>query len=392
MCLYLSGWAYKHLEFPLLDKPLEGFHRILKIPKKYYFPIYKAFDDIANVVGYTLYDKLWLSIEQNRSSKNETEQMAILNKQQFMEDTSDCTVHGANFTSWAEYKTWAHKQLKLNVASMMPAVKENGYTQTNCRVGRWLKWATNPYNWMNLGYDIDSGVIMANMHHEYTDIIRMAFFAFHRSHMTLIRSFGMSAWNLMLTFINLILLRMGLVYLRSTPGKVFALIDNRKKHRARIEQAKQEREEHKKANKLVAVEEYLQKHPECRDKYEKMQNLSEEEKTEVISKLRKRLLLNNDNSDYIYESNYFDLAHARTPAQSKQVSELMDHNTHHFRKSKIPTKHNGGAPFMVQFERYQDYIVTAIIYFYVIPWTSDWFFQLNGMYRGRDMINSEWNK
>merc|ERR1712173_209104 len=390
--VHLTGWAYKHLEFPLLDKPNKFFHEILRVPKKFYFPIYKLFDDIANLMAYTLYDKLWMSIQENRSSKTESEQMAILNKQQFLEDTSDCSIHGANFTSWSEYKIWAHKQLKLHTTMYMPAVRANGFTQANCRITRWLQWATIPNNWVNLGYDIDSGVIMANMHHEFQHIAREAWGVFKRTYQSTIRSVGLTAWSLCITFINLLLLRMGLIYLRSTPGKIFALIDNRKKHRARIEKAKQEREEHKIINKQEAVEEYLGRHPECRDKYEKMQHLSDDQKSDVISRLRKRLLLTNDNSDYIYESNYFDLAHARTPAASKQVSELMDHNSHHFRKSKIPTKHNGGAPFRVQFERYQDYIITAIIYFYVIPWTAEWFYMLNGVYRGRDYINSEWHK
>jgi len=130
--VHLTGWAYKHLEFPLMDKPKEFFHRILRIPKKYYFPTFKAFDDIANTIGYTLYDKLWMSIQENRSKYNETQQMAILNKQQFLEDTSDCEIHGANFTSWAEYKIWAHKQLKLQILAMQPAVHANGFTQVNC--------------------------------------------------------------------------------------------------------------------------------------------------------------------------------------------------------------------------------------------------------------------
>merc|ERR1712167_164447 len=94
--VHLTGWSYKMLEFPIM-KPLDGFHNIVKQSKKYWLQNYNAFKKIYNMVGYTYYDTLWMSL---KSTKTEEEQMIWLNKQPFLQDTPDCQEHGGNFSSW----------------------------------------------------------------------------------------------------------------------------------------------------------------------------------------------------------------------------------------------------------------------------------------------------
>ena len=126
-----------------------------------------------------------------------------------------------------------------------------------------------------------------------------------------------------------------------------------------------------------------------------MRNLGDDDRQDIIEKLRTRLILNDDNSDYIYESNYFELALTRTPAGASGSSnlpgdkkgELTEHNQHHFRKSKIPTKHNGGAPFRMKFERLQDISIFVGLYIFVLPLFAEFFAKFNGLHRGKDAID-----
>ena len=115
----LTGWAYKMLEFPLLNKPDKYFHNIVKISKKFWARNFSAFRTIYNLVGYTYYDTLWNSFE---STMTEAEQMAWLNKQEFLRDTPDCKVHSATFTSWMDYRHWVTKQMKIQAVSYQPKI------------------------------------------------------------------------------------------------------------------------------------------------------------------------------------------------------------------------------------------------------------------------------
>jgi hypothetical protein len=382
----LTGWAYKQLEFPLIYKPEKLFHNVVKVSKKYWIRNYDAFKTIYNMVGYTFYDQLWLDLEQG-STKTEAEQMAWLNKQPFNQDTRDCTVHAANFTTWLSYKQWATKQLKLQAVSFQPRIEEIGFTQSNCRYTRWMAFMSNPRNYQLMGYSIDAGVIMANAHIQFHWYLREVSYKMTEQAIMQVMSVGLIAWEVFMMIVNLALLRMGLVYLRSTPGKIFAMMDGREKHRANIERAIKEREKSRTTNKELAVDEYIRKNPEKQAKLDMVRNLDEEGKKEIIEKLWSRLLLNDDNSDYIYESNYFELALTRTPGNSKANTELTEHNHHHFRKSKIPTKHNGGAPYRMKFERLQDISIFLGLYLFVLPLVAEFFAKFNGLHRGKDIVD-----
>jgi hypothetical protein len=237
----LTGWAYKQLEFPLIYKPEKLFHNVVKVSKKYWIRNYDAFKTIYNMVGYTFYDQLWLDLEQG-STKTEAEQMAWLNKQPFNQDTRDCTVHAANFTTWLSYKQWATKQLKLQAVSFQPRIEEIGFTQSNCRYTRWMAFMSNPRNYQLMGYSIDAGVIMANAHIQFHWYLREVSYKMTEQAIMQVMSVGLIAWEVFMMIVNLALLRMGLVYLRSTPGKIFAMMDGREKHRSNIEKAIKERE------------------------------------------------------------------------------------------------------------------------------------------------------
>jgi len=390
----LTGWAYKLLEFPLMNKPDQMFHNVVKISKKYWIRNYEAFKVIYNMVGYTFYDQLWLDLEKE-ATKTEAEQMAWLNKQAFNQDTRDCTVHAGEFTTWLSYKQWATKQLKLQVVSFQPRIEEIGFTQSNCRYTRWMAFMRNPRNYELMGYDIDTGVIMANAHHQMHWYLREVHYKMTIQAIKEIMSVGLIAWEVFMMFVNLALLRMGMVYLRSTPGKLFAMVDGREKHRANIAQAVKEREQSRIANKEEAVAEHIRQNPEKEGKLKIMRNLGDDDRQDIIEKLRTRLILNDDNSDYIYESNYFELALTRTPAGASGSSnlpgdkngELTEHNQHHFRKSKIPTKHNGGAPFRMKFERLQDISIFVGLYIFVLPLFAEFFAKFNGLHRGKDAID-----
>ena len=381
----LTGWAYKMLEFPLFDKPHQKFfHNIVKISKKYWARNYTAFRTIYNLVGYTYYDTLWNSFE---STMTEAEQMAWLNKQEFLKVTPDCKLHSANFTTWQEYRHWVTKQMKIQAVSYQPKIYELGFKQSNCRISRWLKFAQNPWNYVLMGYEIDAGVIMANAHITFTHYLRGILYEMKSAAEVEIMSMGLYAWDIFMMFVNLFLLRMAMIYMRSTPSRIFSFFDGRRKHKARIEQAKKERNHAKLKLKNIAIEEYVQKNPEVAEKLEIMRHLNDTQRKEVMARLRKRLLLNDENSDYIYESNYFELAQTRSPNNSKATDELTAHNVHHLRKSKVPTKHNGGAPFRTKFERYQDLMVCVIFYFYGLPYLSELFTKWNGIQRGKDAFD-----
>ena len=382
----LTGWAYKQLEFPLLNKPEQMFHNVVKVSKKYWIRNYDAFKTIYNMVGYTFYDQLWMDLEQG-ATKTEAEQMAWLTKQPFNQDTRDCTVHAGNFTTWLSYKQWATKQLKLQVVSYQPRIKEIGFTQSNCRYTRWMAFMKNPRNYELMGYEIDTGVIMANTHHQLHWYLRDVRDKMQTQAMRQVLSVGLIAWEVFMMIVNLILLRMGLVYLRSTPGKVFAMMDGRDKHKANIAKAVKEREARRITNKELAIDEYIRENPEKQNKLDIVRNLGEKDRQDMIEKLRSRLCLNDENSDYIYESNYFELALTRTANNAKRNTELTEHNHHHFRKSKIPTKHNGRAPYRMKFERLQDISIFVGLYIFVLPLAAEFFVKFNGLHRGKDAVD-----
>merc|ERR1712127_580866 len=133
--------------------------------------------------------------------------------------------------------------------------------------------------------------------------------------------------------------------------------------------------------------EHIRKNPEKQAKLDIVRNLDDDGRKDIIEKLRSRLLLNDDNSDYIYESNYFELALTRTGNNAKRNTELTEHNHHHFRKSKIPTKHNGGAPYRMKFERLQDISIFVGLYIFVLPLAAEFFAKFNGLHRGKDAVD-----
>merc|ERR1712071_544461 len=153
----------------------------------------------------------------------------------------------------------------------------------------------NPRNYELMGYEIDTGVIMANTHHQLHWYLRDVRDKMQTQAMRQVLSVGLIAWEVFMMIVNLALLRMGLIYLRSTPGKIFAMMDGREKHRANIERAIKEREKSRTTNKELAVDEYIRKNPEKQAKLDMVRNLDEEGKKEIIEKLRSRLLLNDDN-------------------------------------------------------------------------------------------------
>ena len=299
-----------------------------------------------------------------------------------------------SFFQTIAYKQWATKQLKLQVVSYQPRIEEIGFTQSNCRYTRWMAFMRNPRNYELMGYDIDTGVIMANAHHQMHWYLREVHYKISVQAIKEILSVGLIAWEVFMMCVNLALLRMGMVYMRSTPGKLFAMVDGREKHRANIAQAVKEREQSRIANKEEAVAEHIRQNPEKEGKLKIMRNLGDDDRQDIIEQLRTRLILNDDNSDYIYESNYFELALTRTPAGGAGSSflpgdknELTEHNQHHFRKSKIPTKHNGGAPFRMKFERLQDISIFVGLYIFVLPLFAEFFAKFNGLHRGKDAID-----
>merc|ERR1712127_982226 len=100
---------------------------------------------------------------------------------------------------------------------------------------------------------------MANTHHQLHWYLRDVRAKMQSLAINQVLSVGLIAWEVFMMFVNLALLRMGLVYLRSTPGKIFAMMDGREKHRANIEKAIKEREKSRTTNKELAVDEYIRK-------------------------------------------------------------------------------------------------------------------------------------